>query len=141
MLPAATSLIQLSTEYLQQRREIYRGEISVYHGEKATEKDIKSECRKLLAAFPEATNDYLIVLIERLADNGFTAQRVKDAINNVIDSCPYKKPSISEIISFDKKVKLYTYNEIQAKGFQGCKDAFENYERVNINGQWRYIEK
>ena len=117
------------------------GEISVYSGEIATRKEVLTEAKKLIAAFPDAGNDYIILLVDRLTDNGFTAQRVHDAINHVIDTNPYKRPSIADIISFDKKVKLYTYSELEAKGRQGAKDVFKNYERVKIEGKVRFIER
>jgi hypothetical protein len=115
-------------------------EISVYSDELARPETVKPEVKKLLAAFPDVDNDYLIVLIDRLIKNGFTRQRVTDAINHVIDNCHYKKPMIAEIVSFDKKTKLFTYEEICQKCTHGY-SAFDRYERVEIDGRIRYFEK
>lgn len=115
-------------------------EISIYSGVPATRDQIKSEVKKLTAAFPEVTSDFIILLAERISDNEFTAQRVKDAINHVIDNSPYKRPSIADIISFDRKIKLHTYSEIQAKCYPGY-SAFDHYEKIEIDGRKRYIEK
>jgi hypothetical protein len=115
-------------------------EISIYSGEPATKDQIKSEVKKLVAAFPEVTSDFIILLADRISDNNFTTQRVKDAINHIIDNSPYKRPAIADIISFDRKVKLFSFEEIQAKCAPGY-PAFEHYERVTINNRVKYIEK
>lgn len=115
-------------------------EISVYSGETAGRDIIKSETKKLIAAFPEVTSDFIILLGDRLSENQFTAQRVRDAINHIVDTNPYKRPSIAEIISFDRKVKLFKYEEIQAKCAPGY-SAFDHFERITIEGRPRWIEK
>lgn len=37
-------------------------------------------------------------------------------MDNLVDSCPYPTPTIAGVISFDKKVRLYTYYEIAELG-------------------------
>ena len=93
-----------------------------------------------MAAFPEVTSDFLIVLMDRLIDNGFTKERVRDAINKTIDTNPYRRPSIADIISYDRKVKTYGYNEIRDKCLPGY-SAFDHFEEIQINGQKRFLEK
>jgi hypothetical protein len=127
--------MQSSMPYLTQKDY----ELSVYAGKTAEKQEIKEEVKKLLAVFPEVTNDFLIILIDRLTDNKFTKDRVKDAISHVIDTCPYKRPSIADIISFDRKVKTYSYSEMVAL----CTPyrTTENFEMVEISGVRRWIEK
>lgn len=48
---------------------------------------------------------------ERLIAKGFTNKRVTDAVNYVIDTCKYPTPTVADFVGYDKKVKLYTYNE------------------------------
>jgi len=114
-------------------------EISLYTDPPATTDQVKFEVKKLLSAFPDIDNNYIIVLIDRLLANRFTYQRVCDAISHVIDTCNYKRPMVAEIVSFDQKKKLYTYNEMCAK----CSANYssENFERIEMNGQVRYFEK
>jgi len=114
-------------------------EISVYSGETVSKEQVKREIKNLMAAFPDVTSDFIILLTDRLIDNKFTAERVKDAINHIIDTSPYKRPAIAEIISFDRKMKVFTFEEIQAKCRWDFK-AFEHYEQIEINGKKRYIE-
>jgi hypothetical protein len=120
--------------------ECHNNEISIYQDPVATQSELKSEFKKLIAAFPEVDNDYIIVLTSRLVEKRFTKQRVQDAINNIIDTCPYRRPSIADIISFDKKVRIYDYSEVEKMCSPG-RSAFEKFERVNINGKWKYLEK
>ena len=62
------------------------------------------------------------MLAERLIANGFTDERLTDAVNNVIDNFQYKELNISDIVKFDKKMKLYNYkdatNLVTEKGYE-----------------------
>lgn len=134
------SLTELFRQSLD-RKECERiTEISIFTGTVASENEIKSEVKKLMAAFPDVKSDFLIVLVERMIDKNFTKERVKEAINHVIDTNPYKRPSIADIISFDRKIKVYTYSEISAKCYPGY-SAFDHFEKIEIEGRKRYIEK
>lgn len=86
-------------------------ELSLYNDEIADVKLIATELRKLKAVFPMLENDFISVLAERISANGFTEQRLKDAISNVIDTFKYQRPNIADIISFDSRIKLYTGKE------------------------------
>ena len=133
-------MTELFRQSLHQKECDNRSEISIYSGPVANEIEIKLEVKKLMAAFPEVSSDFLIVLVERMIDKNFTKERVKEAINHVIDTNPYKRPSIADIISFDRKIKVYTYSEISAKCYPGY-SAFDNFEKIEIEGIKRYIEK
>lgn len=132
--------MELFRESLQKKESGNTSEISIYSGPVATQVEIKSEVKKLMAAFPQVSNDFLIVLVERMIDKKFTKERVKEAINHVIDTNPYQRPSIADIISFDRKIKVYTYSEISAKCYPGY-SAFDHFEKIDIEGRKRYIEK
>lgn len=134
------NLTELFRESIQKKEWDNTSEISIFSGPVATQTEIKSEVRKLMAAFPQVSNDFLIVLIERMIDKKFTKERVKEAINHVIDTNPYQRPSIADIISFDRKIKVYTYSEISSKCYPGY-SAFEHFEVIEIEGRKRYIEK
>lgn len=114
-------------------------DVSLYLGEPADKATVMQEVKKLIAAFPEVTSDFIILLVDRLTENNFTEQRVKDAINNVIDKNPYKRPAIADIISFDRKIKTYTYNEMVAKC--SAQYTMENFEGIMVNGRKRWFEK
>lgn len=86
--------------------------ISIYSGTPATPLEIASETAKIAVSFPSLDKLFFTILAERLIKNNFTIDRLKDAIAYLIDNFHYPKPSIADIISFDKKVKLYSYNEV-----------------------------
>ena len=137
LLPEAANSMRLSVQSLSQRD---CNELSIYAGDVATKEQVLGESKKLIAAFPEVTTDFVILLTERLIENQFTSQRVRDAINHVIDTSPYKRPMVADIISWDKKVRLYTYDDVQSQCAPGY-PAFNHYEQISINGKIRWIQK
>lgn len=102
-------------------------EISIYSGKLAGVREIAQELVKLKYAFPAMETNFISILSERLVANGFTEQRIKDAVANVIDNFTYKNPNIADIIKFDKKVKLYTYHEVSALVTEGA-SQFSDFE-------------
>jgi hypothetical protein len=85
--------------------------ISAYKGE-LTPKAVAQCAAKLKKAFPTLQNDFFETLYERLQSNHFTNERAIDAINYVIDNCIYPQPTIAQVISFDKREKLLTYQQM-----------------------------
>jgi predicted adenine nucleotide alpha hydrolase (AANH) superfamily ATPase len=43
--------------------------------------------------------------------NGFTKQRMQDAVNYLVDNFRYKQINIADVITYDKRVRLYTHQE------------------------------
>ena len=115
-------------------------EISLYFGEVATKDQVISQAKRLIAAFPSTSKDFIILLVDRVTENEFTIERLTDAVNRIIDNSEYGTLRISDIISFDRKVKTLTYSEVLSKCSQGYR-AFGYYEKIEINGKTRYIEK
>jgi hypothetical protein len=101
---------------------------------------IATELRKLKAVFPAIENDFISVLSERLKSNEFTEKRLKDSIGFVIDNFEYQKPNIANIISFDKKIKLYTHNEVCLL-VTGHEASFEDFAHYRKNGTLFWIKK
>ena len=65
-----------------------------------------------MGAFPQLTPAYYDILLERIKDKGFTNKRLTDSVNNVIDNCPYPLPALANILSWDKKIKTFSYSQI-----------------------------
>ena len=86
-------------------------EVSLYNDNQADIKLIATELRKLKAAFPQLDNEFISVATERMVANDFTEKRTKDAIGNLIDNFKYPRPTIADIVGFDKRIRLYTHNE------------------------------
>jgi len=102
--------------------------ISIYTGAPATPMEIASETAKIAVSFPSLDKRFFTILAERLIRNNYTIDRLKDAVAYLIDNFHYQKPSIADIISFDKKVKLYSYNEVLVLIDQN-KARFEDFYR------------
>jgi hypothetical protein len=106
-------------------------ELSVYHDELTNGETIKT-INRLRIAFPELDQRYFDILMERVIDTHFTDKRLVDAANYVIDNCQYPRPSIAEMISFDKKFRVYRYDElIKLIAETGVK--MENYRAVRLH--------
>jgi hypothetical protein len=111
----------------------------MYVDDIATKESVKSELRRLHAAFPDITADYIILLTERVISNNFTLGRLRDAINNIIDNFQYKAPNIADVIKFDKKVKLLTFEEMVLLQDKTGK-AFKEYSKVTVSGKIFYVK-
>lgn len=68
----------------------------------------------LFKVFPKFNNSTFEVLKDRFKALGFTDERALDSVNNVIDTYEGwdKLPNIANFIQFDKKVRLYEYDEL-----------------------------
>ena len=87
-----------------------RYSLSKYRGVAATDEEMIPILRELATAFP-VYNSKIAVLVKVLTANNFTAKRLSDACMHVMATCRYKEPTIADIVSFDKCIKLYTYSE------------------------------
>jgi hypothetical protein len=68
--------------------------------------------KTLKNAFPALPKGFYDIMIDRMRANGFSDDRMRDAVANVIDTCLYPTPTIANLISWDRRVKLYTYQEV-----------------------------
>ena len=109
-------------------------EISLYSGGLLTETNLAAYMIKLREAFPRQSDAFFDILTERIIANGFSDKRLADAINNVIDNFHYKELTIADIIQHDKRVKIYTYQEVAAMVTAG-KASFEDFETREIGGK------
>ena len=107
-------------------------EISLYKGELTGR--IILECSiKVKKAFPELPSDFFEVFQDMIKSEKFTDERLMDAVDNVIKTCVYPKPTIAQFISFDKRVKVYKYPDI-VKMVDDDPKAFERYKRIEMEG-------
>ncbi len=102
---------------------------------------VAKNIRKLQTAFPKQSKEFFNVLAERLVANGFTDQRLTDAVNNVIDNFQFKELNISDIVRFDKTVRLYSYQEacrlVTEKGYEFSRDL----QRTSVDDRVFWIMK
>ena len=83
--------------------------------------------KQLRVAFPRMETNFFDLLTSRIINNDFSEKRLKDAVNYVLDNFQYKELNISDIIKFDRRVKLHTYHEVCTLITQG-RASFEDFE-------------
>lgn len=108
-------------------------EVSVYTDQLAQPRDVGVAMKRLSASFSRMEDEFFNILSERIVKNGFTKKRLEDAVNSIIDNFQYKELNVSDVIRFDKKVKLYTYNEVCYMVTKGQAE-FSDFEIRVING-------
>lgn len=118
----------------------FNNEVSLYQGS-LSDVGIAKSMRKLQSAFPKQSKEFFNVLAERLIANGFTDERLADAVNNLIDNFQYKELNISDIVRFDKRMRLYSYKEacrlVTEEGYEFGKDL----QRVDMDDKVYWIMK
>ena len=110
--------------------------VSVYRGDLVTDKTAATGMLMLTQAFPSLGKGWFTILREMIKDDGFTESRFTDAVKHVIRTCVYPTPTVANILSWDKRVKIYTYHDICDRVTGG--DLFVNYKRLE-NG--RYVDR
>lgn len=113
---------------------VNQNEISLYSGALTTKRLIEGISRTK-KAFPSLPIDFYDILTDRLEANGFSDARFADAVNHVIDSCHYPTPTVADFISFDKRVKCFSYFEIVKMVDAGDIDAFKRHQRIVLKDQ------
>ena len=80
---------------------------------------------KIKNAFPTLPVEFYDILCERLKANGFTDERLTNAVNGVIDTCKYPTPTVAHFMSYDEDHSC-------PYGFTFGKDH-ESFEPVEIH--------
>ena len=113
--------------------------LSLYADRELNDDDFIRASNRLSIAFPKMTKEFFILLAEFIDKHNFTAKRLEDAVNHVIANFPYKELNISDIIRYDRRVKLYTGREYENAQVNGADPS--EFERRNINGVNYFIRK
>lgn len=117
--------------------------ISVYSGVR-TKQGLADATKNLVNAFPGWTVEQTAILKDRFAENGFTDQRMIDAVNHVIDTYEgYGRiPNIANFIQYDQRVKILTYAEITKLQYDGS-ISWDDYQPIDVGldkPRWAKIE-
>lgn len=115
-------------------------EISIYIDQAATNEEVAIGLARLKSAFPKMELPFFNLLAERLKENNFSGERLKDSVNHVIDNFQYKELNVSDIVRFDRKAKLYTYKEASIMVTERLCD-FEDFQTMEIKGARYWIMK
>jgi hypothetical protein len=97
-------------EYLQ--ADTYGTAISVYGKGKVSAEVFARGCKKIKSAFPDLPKGWYEVLNEFLDIEKFTDKKFADAVVNLIKTCKYPRPTVAEVLSFDRMKRKWTHAEI-----------------------------
>ena len=116
--------------------------LSMYDDKKADATAIASLTLKLSAAYPAAYENpmFASVLTDAIIRNGMTEKQLEDAVNHLIDTCPYKTFSIADIVSYDKRVPLMDYGEYCRRIGEGINRG-DDFENVKLDGKCYWVLK
>lgn len=103
--------------------------------------DVKIQCKRLKTAFPQLPPEFIALLMTRINDKKLPIERLTDSIDNLIDNFTYPMPTIADVISWDKKVKLYTHAEVSDLVCKNIGIFFSDFEIVTINDHKRWVRK
>ena len=87
----------------------------------------------VFSAFPEIQDAKVHLMLDMMQEDGFTEQRAIDAVKQVIREhiAWGKEPPIGSFLSFDKRVKVYTYGELSTRHDKG-ELVFSDYEPIDL---------
>jgi len=128
----------LSTDSSPLIRAQYNDSVSVYKGI-FTNEVAAIIITRIKAAFPALPDAFFGILASRIIDNNFCNERLTDAVNHVIDTCQYPNPSVAEFVSFDRKIKVLTYEDMLAKSNEMGHEIWESYRAVQFRNRAKKV--
>jgi len=118
-------------------------EISIYKPGKVSAKCFALNIAKIKSAFPKLTAGWYKILEQMIDAENFTDGKLNDAVYNLIRHCQYPEPTIANIVSFDKTIKTYLYDDLlkQTNDFspERRKRYLLNYSPIKIDNETRYV--
>jgi hypothetical protein len=118
---------------------------SLYKDSTASDDDIKNAIAKLLCAFPMGNKEdearFFAILASRIKANAMSKKRLDDAVNNLIDNYKYPTIKIADVIGYDKRVRLYTYQEYSREVTQSETAHMDFMKYGNIDGVTYFYRK
>jgi hypothetical protein len=115
--------------------------ISKYEGK--VDRETISRCSaKIKASFPALPLEFYEIFADRVIDKGFSNEQLIDSVNNVIDNCIYPSPTTAQFISYDQKIRLYTYQDMLKLAHEAnVTDIFKYYDKKKIGERIYWFRK
>ena len=120
--------------------EVTDNKVSVYGEGEIEQKVWMDNIAKIKKAFPKIKPEWLDILAERIKDKGFTNKKFMDAVNKMIDTCPYPEPTIAEILNYDHRVECLSEFEMMEKVTKQGDSVRYEYSKADINGELYYVK-
>ena len=111
--------------------------ITTYTGE-LTQENVVRNFARIKACFPAISPEFYKVLMERIKEKGFSDDRLSDSVNNLIDNFQYPNPTLANILSFDKRVKILDYNQV-CNLIHKQEASFDNFSKIFIGEKMFYV--
>lgn len=92
-----------------------------------------------LNACYDLSAEFLAILVQMAKKEGFTNERFVDAVDSAILSCKYKL-TIADVLSYDKRVKLYSYFDVRRVVVSGKGEFDEYFKWGKCNGILYYVK-
>lgn len=95
--------------YIDRNGDVCKGEfyeLSVYGSRPALHPEVVSECAALLAAFPEQKPAFFSILHKAVEDEGMSAERLREAVKQLIAGHRYRTFNVADIIGYDKTIRV-----------------------------------
>jgi hypothetical protein len=114
-----------------------QNEISIYKGPVISNESIVKYSVKIRQAFPTLAPEFYDILLNMAKEEGFTDERFRDAVHMVIKTCVYPTPTIAQFISWDKRIKVFNYEEILKKWDEGT--SRETYKPIKFSDREKVV--
>jgi len=95
-------------------RMMPENEVSLYSGELTPRALLECSVR-IQKAFPVLTPGFFEVFGEMLKMNNFSDSRLRDSVDFVICNCVYPAPTIAQFLSWDRRIKVLTFEDMIKK--------------------------
>lgn len=112
--------------------------VSLYAGEPLKMEDCAADFTRLSQCF-KTSQGFLLALYESCVEHGFTKERFKEAVKNVIATKSYGELMVADIVKYDKCFKLYSWYEYRKLVSSGGVDSSDFCQFGNICGTMHYV--
>lgn len=109
-------------------------ELSIYAKSNPSTEVVIWAVKTLQGCFPDTNPVVFEVIVERFKERMWSDERIKDAVNKLTETHPYRSINPANILSFDLRRKVYDYTEM-------CNYVNKNggttsqFTKIEVNGR------
>lgn len=120
-------------------------EVSIYGKGKVSSKCFADNTILLKKTYPELEKGFYEILNKFLDEENFTDERFTHSVHHLIKTYDFPKPKPANILSYDKKIKILTWDDLAEATNDFSPDSrkryWDNYSSIKIEGEIRYVLK
>jgi hypothetical protein len=95
---------------------------------------------RLRDCYPETSSGVFDVIIERIKANHWGDERIRDAIDHLVETHVYATINPANILSWDKRKKLLSYNDMIDEVNKYGESVWKKYEVIEIKGKRYWLK-